>query len=426
MKINAPRGTEDLLPEQTRKWQYVEQEILKLCQAYNFEEIRTPIFEHTEVFQRGVGETTDIVQKEMYTFEDRGGRSITLRPEGTAGVVRAYNQHKLYGNPNQPTKLFYFAEMFRYERPQAGRMRQLNQFGVEVLGSDSPQTDAEVIALAMMIYEQFGLKNIKLVLNSLGDAESRKAHRDALIKHFTPHVGELCQNCNNRLLKNPLRILDCKEDMDHPAMKNAPSILDYLNDYSRQYFEDVKAFLDVLNIPYIVDATLVRGLDYYNHTAFEIMLDDEGFGAITTLLGGGRYNGLSEQLGGPESPGIGFGMGLERLFLALDTAQIQLPIDTGLDAYFVTLGDGEVQLEAMKLIQSLRKQGIKVDKDFQGRKMKAQFKSADRYEAKYVVILGEDELSAGKVLVREMETGDQEEVAIEALDQIMVNKLGGK
>src|SRR5699024_10501030 len=248
----------------------------------------------------------------------------------------------------------------------------------------------------------------------------------ALIKHFTPHVGELCQNCNNRLLKNPLRILDCKEDMDHPAMKNAPSILDYLNDYSRQYFEDVKAFLDVLNIPYIVDATFVRGLDYYNHTAFEIMLDDEGFGAITTLLGGGRYNGLSEQLGGPESPGIGFGMGLERLFLALDTAQIQLPIDTGLDAYFVTLGDGEVQLESMNVIQSLRKQGIKVDKDFQGRKMNAQLKSADRYEAKYVVILGEDELSAGKVLVREMETGDQEEVAIEALDQIMVNKLGGK
>src|SRR5699024_2042526 len=369
MKINAPRGTEDLLPEQTRKWQYDEQEILKLCQAYNFEEIRTPIFEHTEVFQRGVGETTDIVQKEMYTFEDRGGRSITLRPEGTAGVVRAYNQHKLYGNPNQPTKLFYFAEMFRYERPQAGRMRQLNQFGVEVLGSDSPQTDAEVIALAMMIYEQLGLKNIKLVLNSLGDAESRKAHRDALIKHFTPHVGELCQNCNNRLLKNTLRILDCKEDMDHPAMKNAPSILDYLNDYSRQYFEDVKAFLDALNIPYIVDATLVRGLDYYNHTAFEIMLDDEGFGAITTLLGGGRYNGLSEQLGGPESPGIGFGMGLERLFLALDTTNVQLPIDTGLDAYLVTLGDGAIQLEAMRLMQSLRKQGIKVDKDFQGRKM---------------------------------------------------------
>src|SRR5690625_141689 len=242
MALSAPRGTVDLLPEQTVKWQYVEKVLREISANFNYEEIRTPLFEHTEVFQRGVGDTTDIVQKEMYTFDDRGGRSITLRPEGTAPVVRAYVQNKMYGSPIQPTKLYYFAQMFRYERPQAGRMRQLNQFGVEVLGSADPSVDAEVIALAMTAYKRFGLNNIKLVINSLGDAESRNAHRQALIKHFTPHIDELCADCKNRLMKNPLRILDCKTDRDHVSMKQAPSVLDYLNEASKQYFDQVKEY----------------------------------------------------------------------------------------------------------------------------------------------------------------------------------------
>lgn len=424
MKMKAPRGTVDLLPEDTRKWQYVENLLKELCQLYNYEEIRTPVFEHTEVFQRGVGDTTDIVQKEMYTFEDRGGRSITLRPEGTAGVVRAYIENKLYGSLTQPTKLYYFAQMFRYERPQHGRMRQLNQFGVEVLGSADPSVDAEVIALAMTAYKKLGLKSIKLFINSLGDTESRQAHRKALIEHFKPHIDELCDDCKNRLENNPLRILDCKKDRDHEAMKTSPSVLDYLNDESRDYFEKVKAYLDAMDIPYTVDPTLVRGLDYYNHTAFEIMSEAEGFGAITTLLGGGRYNGLVEQLGGPSTPGIGFGMGLERLMLALEAENITLPVDKKLDLFFVTIGDN-VQNKAVQLVQQLRLEGISVDKDYQGRKIKAQLKAADRLNAKYVAILGEDELEKNIISIRSMETGEQEEVALETFVAMMKEKLGG-
>ncbi len=424
MKMKAPRGTVDLLPEDTRKWQYVENLLKELCQLYNYEEIRTPVFEHTEVFQRGVGDTTDIVQKEMYTFEDRGGRSITLRPEGTAGVVRAYIENKLYGSLTQPTKLYYFAQMFRYERPQHGRMRQLNQFGVEVLGSADPSVDAEVIALAMTAYKKLGLKSIKFFINSLGDTESRQAHRKALIEHFKPHIDELCDDCKNRLENNPLRILDCKKDRDHEAMKTSPSVLDYLNDESRDYFEKVKAYLDAMDIPYTVDPTLVRGLDYYNHTAFEIMSEAEGFGAITTLLGGGRYNGLVEQLGGPSTPGIGFGMGLERLMLALEAENITLPVDKKLDLFFVTIGDN-VQNKAVQLVQQLRLEGISVDKDYQGRKIKAQLKAADRLNAKYVAILGEDELEKNIINIRSMETGEQEEVALETFVATMKEKLGG-
>lgn len=424
MRMKAPRGTVDLLPEETRKWQYVENVLKDLCKLYNYEEIRTPVFEHTEVFQRGVGDTTDIVQKEMYTFEDRGGRSITLRPEGTAGVVRAYIENKMYGSLIQPTKLYYFAQMFRYERPQHGRMRQLNQFGVEVLGSADPSVDAEVIALAMTAYKKLGLKSIKLVINSLGDTESRQAHRKALIEHFKPHMDDLCEDCNNRLENNPLRILDCKVDREHEAMKTAPSVLDYLNEESREYFEKVKSYLDAMNIPYTVDPSLVRGLDYYNHTAFEIMSEADGFGAITTLLGGGRYNGLVEQLGGPSTPGIGFGMGLERLILALEAENITLPVEKELDIFFVTIGD-EILPKAVQLVQQLREEGIAVDKDYQDRKIKGQLKHADRLKAKYVAILGEEELAKNVINVRLMETGEQEEIALDTFIESMKEKLGG-
>lgn len=424
MRFIAARGTVDLLPEEARKWQYIEKVLRDLCRLYNYEEIRTPMFEHTEVFQRGVGETTDIVQKEMYTFPDRGGRSLTLRPEGTAGVVRAFVQNKLYGSPNQPVKLYYLAEMFRYERPQQGRMRQLHQFGVEVLGSADPAIDAEVISLAMACYEKLGLKSLRLVINSLGDRESRLNHREALIEHFTPHIDELCQDCQNRLQQNPLRILDCKKDMDHPAMKDAPSILDYLNDESKQYFEQVKEYLDIKRIPYEVDPNLVRGLDYYNHTAFEIMSDAEGFGAITTLLGGGRYDELVEQLGGPDTPGIGFGMGLERLLMALEAENIELPVEDTLDCYVITIGD-QAKKEAVRIVHELRQQGIRVDQDYQNRKIRAQFRAADRLQAKYVCILGEDELEKGIILIRSMKTGEEIEIPISKINEIMFERIKG-
>ncbi|HLQ73319.1 MAG TPA: histidine--tRNA ligase [Bacillota bacterium] len=422
MSFKAPRGTVDILPEETKKWQFVEQKMRDLCERFHFEEIRTPTFEHTEVFQRSVGDTTDIVQKEMYTFNDRGDRSITLRPEGTAGVVRAFVQNKLYGQPNQPVKLYYFIEAFRYERPQQGRMRQLHQFGVEVLGSADPAIDAEVISLAMMAYEELGLKSLKLVINSLGDKESRENHKQALIDHFKPHIDELCQDCKSRLEKNPLRILDCKVDMDHPVMASAPSILEYLNDESAKYFERVKAYLDAMNISYVVDENLVRGLDYYNHTAFEIMSEADGFGAITTLLGGGRYNGLTEELGGPDVPGIGFGMGRERLLMALEAEGIELPIDTQLDCFFVTMGE-EATDAAVPIVHELRANGLQVDKDYQQRGVRAQFRAADRLQAKYVIILGEDELAKGVANIRTMETGDQEEIALEKLIEVMKSKL---
>ncbi|MFB4166575.1 histidine--tRNA ligase [Virgibacillus sp. JSM 102003] len=424
MSIKAPRGTVDTLPQEAKKWQFVEDQLKDVCGRFHFDEIRTPLFEHTELFQRGVGDSTDIVQKEMYTFEDRGGRSLTLRPEGTASVARAFVENKLFGNPSQPVKLYYFAQMFRYERPQKGRMRQLNQFGVEVLGSADPAVDAEVIDLAMMCYQELGLKSLKLVINSLGDNESRNNHRQALVNHFSPYKAELCSDCQVRLDQNPLRILDCKTDSDHPAMQNAPSILDYLNEESRNYFDQVQNYLTKMGIEYEVDKNLVRGLDYYNHTAFEIMSEADGFGAIATLAGGGRYNGLIEELDGPSTPGIGFGMGMERLMMALEAENRGMSIDDRLDCFIVAVGD-EAEKEAVRLLHELRRSGIQADKDYQGRKMKAQFKAADRFKAKYVLILGEDEIERKIVNVKELDTGEQLEVPIEQLVEKMHEKLLG-
>ncbi|HLR62571.1 MAG TPA: histidine--tRNA ligase [Lentibacillus sp.] len=424
MSIKAPRGTVDTLPEEAAKWQFVEEKIKDICKRYHFEEIRTPLFEHTELFQRGVGDSTDIVQKEMYTFEDKGGRSLTLKPEGTAPVVRSFVEHKMHGNPSQPVKLYYFAQMFRYERPQKGRMRQLNQFGVEVMGSADPAVDAEVIDLAMTCYRELGLKSLKLVINSLGDKESRESHRQALVDHFIPHKNELCGDCQTRLEQNPMRILDCKTDKDHPAMKTAPSVLDYLNEDSRTYFEKVKTYLSLMNIDYEVDPNLVRGLDYYNHTAFEIMSKAEGFGAITTLAGGGRYNGLIEELGGPETPGIGFGMGLERLMMALEAENIEIPAGEALDCFFVAVGD-QAEKASVQIVHDLRKNGIQIDRDYQSRKIKAQFKAADRYRAKYVLVLGENELEQQTINVKEMATGDEAEVSLAELSEFMRGKLSG-
>ncbi|MFJ8237327.1 histidine--tRNA ligase [Ureibacillus sp. NPDC094379] len=414
MSFKVPRGTQDILPEQTPKWQKVESIMRELCRVYRYKEIRTPIFEQTELFQRGVGDTTDIVQKEMYTFEDRGGRSLTLRPEGTASAVRSFVEHKMFGSPDQPIKLSYIGPMFRYERQQAGRYRQFVQFGVEAIGSADPAIDAEVISLAMDIYQTVGLKDLKLVINSLGDKETRDAHRTALINHFKPSIDEFCSDCQKRLEKNPLRILDCKVDHDHPLMNTAPALTDYLTEASAQYFAEVKKYLEILGIEYVVDPNLVRGLDYYNHTAFEIMSTSKGFGAITTLCGGGRYNGLVEDIGGPDVPGIGFAMSIERLLLALEAEGVELDVEDGLDVYVIAMGEAAKQ-KAVELLSSFRTKGISADMDYIDRKMKAQMKSADRLGAKYVIVIGDTELEESAVNVKEMESGNQEKVAFHDL-----------
>ncbi|MGJ7920594.1 histidine--tRNA ligase [Neobacillus sp. LXY-4] len=412
MSIQIPRGTQDILPGQVEKWQLIEKKARELCEKYQYREIRTPIFEHTELFHRSVGDTTDIVQKEMYEFKDRGGRSVTLRPEGTASTVRSYVENKMFGYATQPVKLFYMGPMFRYERPQAGRFRQFVQFGIEALGSSDPAIDAEVISLAITLYKELGLKKLKLVINSLGDKESRNAHREALIKHFEPRIGEFCSDCQNRLAKNPMRILDCKQDRNHELMQTAPSIIEYLNDESRRYFEKVQQYLTALDVQFEVDPNLVRGLDYYNHTAFEIMSDAEGFGAITTLCGGGRYNGLVEEIGGPETPGIGFAMSIERFLAALDAEGVELPIDEGIDCYLVALGD-EAKDYTVSLLHKLRLAGFKAERDYLDRKIKTQFKAADRLQAQFVAVLGDDELKVNKINVKNMSTGEQTEVELD-------------
>ncbi|MCA1036353.1 MULTISPECIES: histidine--tRNA ligase [Bacillus] len=424
MAMNIPRGTQDILPGESEKWAYIEGKARELCSRFQYQEIRTPIFEHTELFLRGVGDTTDIVQKEMYTFEDRGGRSLTLRPEGTAPTVRSFVENKMHGYANQPVKLYYTGPMFRYERPQAGRFRQFVQFGVEALGSSDPAIDAEVIALAMSIYKELGLKKLKLVINSLGDKESRNSHREALIAHFKPRIGEFCSDCQNRLEKNPMRILDCKKDREHELMQTAPSILDFLNEDSKKYFEKVQQYLADVSIDFTVDPNLVRGLDYYNHTAFEIMSDAEGFGAITTLCGGGRYNGLTEEIGGPEAPGIGFAFSIERFLSALEAEGIKLPVNEGIDCYLVALGE-EAKDYSVGLLHKLRMAGISAERDYLDRKIKTQFKAADRMNAKYVAVLGEDELKAGKINVKSMETGDQTEVSLDSFIDQLKELIGG-
>ncbi|MCM3786815.1 histidine--tRNA ligase [Domibacillus indicus] len=425
MSVNIPRGTQDILPGQSEKWQYIESIAKDVCRRYHYKEIRTPIFEHTELFKRSVGDTTDIVQKEMYTFEDRGERSLTLRPEGTAAVVRSFVENKMFGHPDQPVKLFYTGPMFRYERPQAGRYRQFVQFGVEAIGSEDPAIDAEVIALVMDIYKAAGLQKLNLVINSLGDADSRNAHREALIGHFEPRIEEFCSDCQTRLQQNPLRILDCKKDRNHELMQTAPSILDYLNEESKAYFEKVTSYLDAIGISYTVDPKLVRGLDYYNHTAFEVMSEAEGFGAITTLCGGGRYNGLVQQLGGPESPGIGFAFSIERFIAAMEAEGVEWPIDQGIDCFVVALGDAAKD-RSVSLVHELRTAGLSVDRDYQDRKMKAQLKASDRQHARFTAILGEDELAENRITVKDMAAGSQDQVSLDELAGYIKTKMEAK
>ena len=413
--IKMPRGTQDILPQDSAKWRYIENRLHTLMELYNYKEIRTPIFESTELFARGVGDSTDVVQKEMYTFKDKGDRSLTLRPEGTAAVVRSYIEHKMQGEPNQPIKLYYNGPMFRYERKQKRRYRQFNQFGVEAIGAENPSIDAEILAMVMHIYESFGLKHLKLVINSIGDSESRKEYNEALVKHFEPVIDTFCSDCQSRLHTNPMRILDCKIDRDKEAVKNAPRITDYLNNDSKSYYEQVKLHLDNLNISYVEDPNLVRGLDYYTHTAFELMIDNPEYdGAITTLCGGGRYNGLLQLLDGPDETGIGFALSIERLLMALDEEGISLDVSEDFDLFVVTMGE-DADRYAVKLINDLRRNGIKVDKDYLNRKIKGQMKQADRLNAKYTVVIGDQELENNEIGVKNMISGESENVQLDEL-----------
>ena len=413
MKLQKPKGTQDILPADSAKWQYVENVARETFKKYNYGEIRTPMFEHYEVISRSVGDTTDIVTKEMYDFHDKGDRHITLRPEGTAPVVRSYVENKLFAPEVQkPVKVYYIGSMFRYERPQAGRLREFHQLGVECFGSKNPATDVETIAMAYQLFNTLGIKDVTLHLNSLGNTESRLAYRQALIDYLTPMRDTLSKDSQRRLDENPLRVLDSKEKEDKVAVENAPSILDYLDDESQAHFDEVRAMLDSLNIPYVIDTNMVRGLDYYNHTIFEFITTIDK--SELTICAGGRYDSLVEYFGGPETAGFGFGLGLERLLLVLDKQGIELPVEESLDVYIAVLGSG-ANGKALELVQAIRYQGFKAERDYLGRKIKAQFKSADTFKAKTVITLGESEVESGEVNVKNNATREEVTVSFEEL-----------
>ncbi|MFQ6863201.1 MAG: histidine--tRNA ligase [Streptococcus sp.] len=413
MKLQKPKGTQDILPADSAKWQYVENVARETFKKYNYGEIRTPMFEHYEVISRSVGDTTDIVTKEMYDFHDKGDRHITLRPEGTAPVVRSYVENKLFAPEVQkPVKVYYIGSMFRYERPQAGRLREFHQLGVECFGSKNPATDVETIAMAYQLFNTLGIKDVTLHLNSLGNTESRLAYRQALIDYLTPMRDSLSKDSQRRLDENPLRVLDSKEKEDKVAVENAPSILDYLDDESQAHFDEVCAMLDSLNIPYVIDTNMVRGLDYYNHTIFEFITTIDK--SELTICAGGRYDSLVEYFGGPETAGFGFGLGLERLLLVLDKQAIELPVEESLDVYIAVLGSG-ANGKALELVQAIRYQGFKAERDYLGRKIKAQFKSADTFKAKTVITLGESEVESGQVNVKNNFTREEVTVSFEEL-----------
>ena len=413
MKLQKPKGTQDILPADSAKWQYVENVARETFKKYNYGEIRTPMFEHYEVISRSVGDTTDIVTKEMYDFHDKGDRHITLRPEGTAPVVRSYVENKLFAPEVQkPVKVYYIGSMFRYERPQAGRLREFHQLGVECFGSKNPATDVETIAMVYQLFNTLGIKEVTLHLNSLGNTESRLAYRQALIDYLTPMRESLSKDSQRRLDENPLRVLDSKEKEDKVAVENAPSILDYLDNESQVHFDEVRAMLDSLNIPYVIDTNMVRGLDYYNHTIFEFITTIDK--SELTICAGGRYDSLVEYFGGPETAGFGFGLGLERLLLVLDKQGIELPVEESLDVYIAVLGSG-ANGKALELVQAIRYQGFKAERDYLGRKIKAQFKSADTFKAKTVITLGESEVESGQVNVKNNSTREEVTVSFEEL-----------
>ncbi|MDO5518350.1 MAG: histidine--tRNA ligase [Clostridium sp.] len=411
MEVQAPKGTKDMLPQDAYKWHYVENKFREVAKFYGMREIRTPMFEHTDLFLRGVGDTTDIVQKEMYTFNDKGNRSITLKPEGTAPVVRAFIENRLF-NEAQPTKLYYAIPCFRYENVQKGRLRQFHQFGTEVFGSKEPSMDAEVIAFAMDFLKSLGLKSLSLNINNLGCPNCRPKYNEALKKFLEENYNDLCGLCQSRFEKNPMRILDCKNKNCGEITKSAPIILDYMCEECDTHFTEVKKYLDALNIPYTVDPGIVRGLDYYTKTIFEILNDE------FTVCGGGRYDRLIEQLGGPEMPAVGFGLGIERLLLTLQKEGIEIPNEGLYDLYIGARGE-EGKIAAFKLANALRANGVKTEINHMGRSLKAEMKYANKIGATFTVVLGDDELQTGMAKLKRMSDGEQFEVNLNNIEEIV-------
>lgn len=410
MLTTKPRGTNDFLPGEVEKWQYLEGLIRELFANYHYKEIRTPIFEHTELFLRSVGETSDIVSKEMYSFEDKGLRHVTLRPEGTAGTVRAFVENKLFAQ-SLPVKLYYIGPMFRYDQPQAGRYRQFHQFGCEVLGSADPMVDAEVISFAVDLFTRLGLESLSVLINTVGCDKCRPRYQQALIAYFSQYKDQLCPTCLERLEKNPLRLLDCKEEGCKTVAAGAPTTLDYACDDCKSHFEKVCAYLESIGIKYEVDTTLVRGLDYYTQTAFEVIMNKVG-SQQNAICGGGRYNKLVSQVGGDDIPGMGFAAGMERVLLTIQEEGIELPVKTDIDVYVAPLGEA-AKAVCFRLTHSLREAGFVVETDYLSKSMKAQMKAADKAGARYTVIVGEDELAKNKAVLRDMATSSQETVPLE-------------
>lgn len=414
MLTNAPRGTKDILPEQIGNWLYIEEKIRAICKNYGYEEIRTPTFEHTELFQRGIGEGTDVVDKEMYTFTDRGGRSVTLRPENTASAVRAYLQNKLYATGNL-VKLFYIGSMFRYDRPQAGRLREFHQFGVEALGEQNPAVDAEIILLAWDFLKSLGLDDLKLKINTVGCPQCRPVYRQKLQHYFSENIDDLCDDCKHRLLKNPLRILDCKVDGGKEFVEDAPKIETCLCDECREHFSAVQKFLQAAGVDFEIDSHLVRGLDYYTKTAFEIQYLP--LGAQSAVAGGGRYDGLIEEIGGTPTPGIGFAAGIERILIALEKQNLLRADKNNFDAFIVAVG-AAAEIYAFKLLTELRRKNIAATMDFAKRSLKAQMKQAAKSGAKFALIIGDDEVKNSTVTVKNLENSTQEILKLENVAQI--------
>ena len=416
MAVKAPKGTKDILPQESYKWQYVEKLVRKLTALAGYREVRTPIFEHTELFLRGVGDTTDIVQKEMYTFTDKGNRSITLRPEGTAGVVRAFLEGGLPSNA-QPTKMYYLsAPVFRYEKPQSGRLREHHQFGVEVFGAPDASIDAEVIGLALTLLGELGLKGLRLNINSIGCEKCRPQYNELLKQYLREHTEELCDSCKERMDRNPLRALDCKEERCRAVVKNAPLMIDHLCGECSGHFEKLKKYLDAMGIGYAVNPFIVRGLDYYTKTVFEIISDS--IGAQGTVCGGGRYDRLMKQVGGPDMPGIGFGMGIERLLLVMENEGISIEKPSLTDIFLCAHGE-EAHLRTAQLVRELRAKGIKADMDHCARSMKAQFKYADKLGAKFVGVVGETELAEGTLVLKTMQTGEERSIHQDEIEKFL-------
>ena len=414
MLINRPKGTKDLLPKDTFKLQYIEEKVRKILENYGFGEIRVPVFEHTELFQRGVGETTDVVQKEMYTFDDKGGRSITLRPEGTAGAVRAYLENGLSSNPS-PVKLWYNMAMYRYENVQKGRLREFHQIGIEVLGSSSYLADVQTILIGKRIFDELGIKNIKINLNSIGCPKCRVEYQNILKEFISKNLGYYCDTCKSRFEKNPMRILDCKEEKCKKLNEGAPKMIDYLCDECKTHFENVKSSLKAQNINFEIDSSIVRGLDYYTKTVFEFIDEKSGL----TVIGGGRYDGLVKELGGSHTPAVGFATGIERLVEMFDMANPELITEKNPDLYILSTGNEENK-KAIQISEALRDKDVFVENDVLERSFKAQMKYADKLNAKFLLVIGENELSSNKAKIKDMKTGNEIEISLN-IDEILKN-----